>query len=57
MNAVDIVLIILIAAALVWAVSFCIKSRRNGKGCGGCSGNCGACHGNKNKQDKTSNIK
>ena len=56
MNAVDIVLIILIAAALVWAVSFCIKSRRNGKGCGDCSGNCGACHGNKNKQDKTSNI-
>ncbi|HRR77486.1 MAG TPA: FeoB-associated Cys-rich membrane protein [Ruminococcus sp.] len=43
MNTIDIILLILIAAALVWAVSFCIRSRRNGKGCGGCCGDCSGC--------------
>ncbi|MBQ5310647.1 MAG: FeoB-associated Cys-rich membrane protein [Oscillospiraceae bacterium] len=37
----DIVLLVLIAAALVWAVADIIRQHRNTRGCG----YCGGCHG------------
>ncbi len=44
MNAADIVLILLIAAAVIGAVVHIVRRKRQGKGCGcgcaGCSGNC-----------------
>ena len=56
MNAVDILLIILIAAAFISAVVFCIINRKRGKNCcgncDGCNGCCNAGNKNKKKTDK-----
>lgn len=56
MNAVDIILLILIAAAVAAAVIGCLRSRKRG-GCGGCSsyGSCpyknsGGCENGKSKE-------
>ena len=39
MNAADIVLLLLIAAAVVWAAVHIVRRKRQGKGCGcGCAG-------------------
>ena len=44
MNMVDVILLILIAAALIGAVLHCIKERRSGR-CHGCCGDCSQCQG------------
>lgn len=36
---------ILLAAVVVWAVMKLVRDRRNGKGTCGCSGNCAGCAG------------
>ncbi|MBE6910747.1 MAG: FeoB-associated Cys-rich membrane protein [Ruminococcaceae bacterium] len=53
MNGADILLILLLAAALVWAAVRCVKTRRRG-GCGcGCAGcTAGTCT-NAPRRDKT----
>ena len=46
MNAFDIILIIVIAAALAAAIHRVIKNRRQGKLCSGCCGECSSCMAN-----------
>ncbi len=55
MNGVDIVIIILIAAAVILAVLGIRKSRRNGNSCCGnsCSGNCAHCGASCKKAENT----
>lgn len=48
MNIVDIILIVLIAAAFLAAVTVCIRSKKDGRGCGG---NCSGCIGCRYKKD------
>lgn len=43
MNAVDIVLLILIAAAFITAMAVCIRNRKKGGGCSGCCADCRGC--------------
>ena len=42
MNKTDVILLVLIIAALIWAFAVCI---RNHKRCGGCCGKCSECGG------------
>lgn len=37
MNVIDVILIILIALAIIWALRVCIRNKKNGKCCGDCS--------------------
>ncbi|MBQ9249149.1 MAG: FeoB-associated Cys-rich membrane protein [Oscillospiraceae bacterium] len=43
MNTLDILLLVLIAAAVVLAIRKIRSDRRNGKGCLSCGGNCAGC--------------
>lgn len=49
MNTSDIIVILLVAALIVFAFVIIYKSRKKGKHCGGCCANCNAC----NKKDKS----
>lgn len=48
MNIADIIVILLIAALIVYAVTIIHKNKKKGKNCGGDCANCGAC----NKKEK-----
>ncbi len=43
MNVYDILLIIVITAALFGAVMQCVRSRKSGRGCSGCCDGCSGC--------------
>ena len=44
LNGVDIILLVLLALLLTWAVRKSIKNHREGKGCGyACTGSCPGC--------------
>ncbi|MBQ8983189.1 MAG: FeoB-associated Cys-rich membrane protein [Lachnospiraceae bacterium] len=43
MNTVDIILIILIAAAVITAIAFMIRNKKKGKGCCNACSKCSAC--------------
>lgn len=49
MSALDIALLLLIAAALAFAVGFIISKKKKGESCCGCGGDCLNCKNNKNK--------
>lgn len=54
MNTIDILLIAVISAAFIAAVTVCIRNKKQGKGCGGCCGDCSACCNNVQNADKCS---
>ena len=43
MNALDIILLLLMAAVIILAIRQIRADRRNGKSCLGCGGNCSSC--------------
>ncbi len=42
MNGIDVILLIVIGAVLVWAFAVCVRSHKKG---GSCCGNCSECGG------------
>ncbi len=53
MNALDWILILLIAVILVFAVRGCIIGKKKGKNCPGCGENCETCGGCERKGEHT----
>lgn len=43
MNAADYFILLAVALAVLFAARFIYRRKKNGGGCGGCSGNCAAC--------------
>lgn len=43
MNLIDMLLCLVILAAVCFAVRAVVRARKNGGGCGGCTGDCASC--------------
>ena len=52
MKLIDVILIAVLLVAAGFAVRSILRARKNGGGCGGCTGNCASC-GRPEARDKT----
>ena len=52
MKCIDVLLCLAVLLIVVFAVRSIVRARKNGKGCGGCSGDCASC-GRPEAKDKT----